>query len=94
MNVIIKPIITEESMKNAGKNKFSFLVTLDATKNQIKNEIKGLFKVNPISISTSILKGKTMRSGSKRTLKSIKNIKRALVELKKGEKIDLFEGEK
>ncbi len=92
--LIIKPIITEKSMKDVSKNKFTFIVTKTASKSALKKEIKDTFNVNPISISTSILKGRTIRSGAKRTLKNLSDVKKAIVELKKGEKIDLFEGEK
>lgn len=91
MNVIISPLITEKSMIDAGNGKFTFRVAKIANKKEIKKEVEKNFKVNVVHISTSILKGKTMRTGVRRTEKSITDTKKAVVTLKKGEKIGLFE---
>lgn len=91
MNTIIAPHITEKSMVDAGNGKFTFRVTKDANKNEIKKEVEKTFSVNVVNISTNILKGKTLRVGTRRTEKNITDVKKAIVTLKKGEKIGLFE---
>lgn len=91
MNVIISPLITEKSMIDAGNGKFTFRVAKEADKKEIKKEVEKNFKVNVVHISTSILKGKSMRTGIRRVEKSISDTKKAVVTLKKGEKIGLFE---
>lgn len=90
-SVILKPLITEKSIKNVSKNKFSFVVSGDSNKNQIKKEIEEKFKVNVVSVSTNILKGRKKRHGTKRIETKESSFKRAIVELKAGQKIDLFD---
>lgn len=91
MSIIISPLITEKSMVDASAGKFTFRVTKSANKNQIKEEIEKRFKVNVVHISTNILKGKKIRVGARRAEKSVSNTKKAIVTVKKGEKIGLFE---
>ncbi|HXS15329.1 MAG TPA: 50S ribosomal protein L23 [Candidatus Saccharimonadales bacterium] len=94
-NTIVSPVITERSMNDAQNSKFTFIVALNADKNEIKRAIEDAFKVHVIGVSTVIIKGKTMRVGKKRTEKTITPVKKAIVALTKGEKIDLFDlGEK
>lgn len=90
-NVIIRPIITEESMKMVPAGKYSFVVAKQADKGAIKNAVKNLFNVNVVSISTSIVKGKKKRVGAKRQEIDQSIWKRAIVQVKKGEKIAMFE---
>lgn len=91
MNVLISPLITEKSMIDAGNGKFTFKVNKSANKTEIKKEIEKNFSVNVTHISTSILKGKSTRVGIRRTEKSLGDTKKAVVTLRKGEKIGLFE---
>jgi large subunit ribosomal protein L23 len=91
MNVIISPLITEKSMNDAAAGKFTFRVAKSADKNQIKKTIEDKFGVHVTHISTSITKGKSTRVGKRRTEKSISDSKKAIVSLKKGEKIGMFE---
>ena len=88
--MLLKPIFSEKSIALTGLNKFSFKVEPDATKTQIKQAIKDLYKVDVISITTARVKSRQTRS-----FKSGKNVtdrgyKRAIVQLKSGQKINLF----
>lgn len=91
MNVLISPLITEKSMIDAGNGKFSFRVHKWANKTEIKKEIEKNFSVHVVHVTTSIQKGGTMRSGIRRTEKDLSASKKAIVTLKKGEKIGMFE---
>lgn len=91
MNIIISPLITEKSMQEASNGKFTFKVAKSSNKPQIKREIEKSFSVNVVGISTSILKGKTARTGTRRTEKKVSDYKKAIVTVKKGQKIGLFE---
>jgi large subunit ribosomal protein L23 len=94
VDVIIKPIFTENSIKDAALGKFTFLVKSDVNKNQIKNAIEELYKVNVISVATNITKGsKTHVTKKGRTVRDFEN-KKARVTLKKGQKIEIFEDKK
>lgn len=91
MNVILSPLITEKSMLDASRGKFTFKVAKGSDKPEIKKEIEKRFNVSVVHISTNILKGKKIRVGAKRAEKSISPSKKAVVTVKKGQKIGLFE---
>lgn len=88
---LIKPIITEGSMKDAGTGKFTFLVHKDATKPEIKRDIEKAYSVNVTGISTvTIRRAKVVMTkfGRKNTKQTIK---KARVRLKEGQMIPAFE---
>jgi large subunit ribosomal protein L23 len=89
--IIIKPLVTEKSMKAVSKGKYAFVVAKDASKSAIKYAIKQQFNVTVSRVATSIVKGKTHRVGVKRQEVDKPEWKKATVTLKKGDKIALFE---
>ena len=93
MKTIIQPIITEKSMAKAQDGKFTFIVGRSAKKEDIKRAAEKMFGVHVVSVSTSLVKGKSIRTGMKRTEVKKQPIKRAVVIVKKGEKISLFEAQ-
>lgn len=90
-DVIIKPIITEKSMNEVAKGKFTFMVLRKADKKMIKKAVEEKFKVKVLSVATSILKGKKVKVGLRRMEKAKSSYKKAVVRLPAGQKIDLFE---
>ncbi|HBF13579.1 MAG TPA: 50S ribosomal protein L23 [Deltaproteobacteria bacterium] len=89
--IIKKPLITEKAVKAQGTGpRYAFVVDLKATKTQIRAAIEQLFNVNVTGINTAIIRGKMKRVG--RSVGQKSNWKKALVNLKEGEKIELFEG--
>jgi large subunit ribosomal protein L23 len=90
-SVITKAIITEKSMKDAALGKFTFLVAHASDKDSIKRAIEDKFSVSVTKIATTVIKGKRKRVGVRRTEKNVAKMKKAIVTLKKGEKIGLFE---
>lgn len=90
-NIIIAPLISEKSINDAGFGKFTFKVSKKADKKQIKKEVEDKFKVNVLSIATSIVKGKKRRFGARRTEVTLSSWKKAIVRLKAGQKIDAFD---
>ena len=91
MSTILSPLISEKSMNDVGKNRFTFRVTIAANKNSIKKEIEKRFKVNVVKISTINTKGRSVRAGIRRVEKIKQPFKKAIVTLKAGQKIGLFE---
>ncbi len=89
--IIVKPLVTEKSMTDVSKGKYSFVVTKDAAKAAIKSAIKAQFSVTVLCVATSIVKGKMHRVGSRRQEALKPEWKKATVTLKKGDKIALFE---
>lgn len=90
-NVIIRPVITEKSMSEVPSGKYTFAVVPQATKVQIKKAINDTFSVHVVSIATSMVKGKTKRVGQRRQEVKESVWKKAIIVLKKGEKIGIFE---
>jgi large subunit ribosomal protein L23 len=89
-SVIIKPIITEKSMADAGNGCFTFLVNPDTNKTMIKKAVEKKFDVHVVSLTTMTIKGRSKRVGARRVEKVLSSEKKAIVTLKKGEKISLF----
>lgn len=89
-HTIIRPVITEQSMAAAQTGKFTFIVDRAANKDAIRAAVEEAFKVKVVGISTITIKGKTKRTGVRRIEVAITPIKKAVVQLASGQKIDLF----
>lgn len=88
--IIIRPLVTEKSTDFRTKeDKYAFRVDLDANKPEIKKAVEELFKVKVMEVHTMIMHGKVKRMG--RFEGKRPNWKKAIVSLKKGEKIEFFE---
>jgi len=89
-DIIIEPVLSEKANQMREDGKYVFKVTQRATKTQIKEAVRNLFKVNPISCTTMIVGGKPKRLRYRKGYTS--SWKKAIVKLPKDEKIPLFEG--
>lgn len=89
--VLIKPLVSEKSMQDAAKNRYTFLVHPDANKAQIAKEVAEAFKVKPISVKTIMMKGKVSQNRKTRSLERAQNQKKAIIELPVGQKLDIFD---
>lgn len=88
-NVIIKPLITEKSTREAQhKNEYAFQVNADANKIVIKQAVEKLYNVKVVDVRTMNRKGKPHRT--KIGEKTGSGFKRAIVKLDENSKIDLF----
>lgn len=90
-DVIIRPVISERSMKDAAAGKFTFAVLQKATKKDVKSAVAKAFAVNVVGVATTRVKGKKKRYGQRRTQTQLPSWKRAVVKLKTGEKIPVFD---
>lgn len=90
-DVIIAPIITEKSMKDAATGRFTFKVAVAANKPFIKQAIEKKFKVKVLKTFTNLVKGRTARRGIKREEFVKSPWKKATVQLAKDQKIALFD---
>ncbi len=90
-NVLIRPIITEKAMKASEKGKYSFIVANDASKTEIKIALKSIYKVNAVDVQTTLVKGRTVRAGLRRIEIAKPVVKKAVVKLKKDQKITAFD---
>ena len=90
--VLLKPVITEKSLAQAAQGRYTFFVHPQASKGQIKQAVQQFFKVDVVKVRTINLQGKRRRVGRYRTLtKKLPDRKKAIVQLKPGQKIPLFE---
>jgi large subunit ribosomal protein L23 len=90
-HVIIKPIISEKSLKDAVLGKYTFLVNEKANKTDIKKAIEEVFEVKITKIATNITKGSTTKNTKVgRKVKVFAN-KKACVTLTKGQSIAIFD---
>lgn len=89
--VLKRPIVTEKTtqMKTI-KNMVVFEVDREATKPLVKEAVERAFKVKVEDVRTMIVRGKFKKMGRFEGKRS--NWKKAIVTLKEGEKIELFEG--
>lgn len=62
-DVIIKPIITEDSMARLADKKYTFEVAKTASKVEIKKAVEEIFKVEVAKVNTISMKGKDKRVG-------------------------------
>ena len=89
-DVIISPVITEKATLASESNQVMFKVARNATKPQIKEAIEKLFDVKVKSVNTLIRKGKTrMFRGTRGELS---DVKKAIVTLEEGHRIDVTTG--
>ena len=90
-DVVKRPLITEKSERGRETDQqYAFEVHRDATKIQVKNAVEKLFAVDVTAVRTSISRGKNKRVG--RSMGRRPNWKKAIVTLREGETISLFEG--
>lgn len=86
-DIIIAPVVTEKSAKNAEANVYTFKVVKGATKTQIKWAIEKAFGVEVKSVNTLVTKPKDKRVG--RYTGQTKTYKKAIVTLKDGQQIEI-----
>ena len=89
-DIIVRPVITEKAMKSAENNQVTFMVSLDATKPQIKKAIESVFGVEVKSVNTLRQAGKTKFFRGKAGVRS--DVKKAIITLAKGQTIDVTAG--
>jgi large subunit ribosomal protein L23 len=88
--VLIEPVLSEKANNLREEGKYVFRVDPSATKIQIKEAVRRLFNVHPISCSVMVVSGKPKRQRNRSGYTS--NWKKAIIRLPKDEKISLFEG--
>lgn len=90
-DIILRPIITEESMLNTSMRKYTFKVAKDANKIEIKKALEQLFGVKVEKVNTLNVRGKLRRQG--RFQGYTASWKKAVVTLTEDSKsIDFFDG--
>ena len=90
-DIILKPIISEDSMEKMEDKKYVFKVDKNVNKIEIRNAIEKIFDVKVKSVNTMNVKGKVKRMGAHSGKRS--DWKKAIVALTEDSKeIEFFEG--
>ena len=89
--IVKKPLVTEKGtvMLSEG-NRVTFKVHLDANKIEIREAVQKIFSVTVLQVNTQVVRGKRKRFG--KAMGQTKSWKKARVQLKEGDKIEIFEG--
>ena len=88
--VLRRPLITEKHTVLQAQGKYAFQVAEEASKPQIKQAVEKAFKVEVTAVNVMIVPGKMRRMGRRQL--PAHPWKKAIVTLKPGDKIELFEG--
>ena len=91
-DIIIRPVITEQSMEAIADKKYVFQVAINANKTEIKAAIEEIFGVKVAKVNTIRMQGKVKRTGAYPAGKRAA-YKKAIITLTADSKtIELFEG--
>lgn len=90
--MILTPKISEKAVYLAERSTYVFEVPMDANKIEIAKAVEAAFKVNVTDVNIVVSKGKSKRF--RRLLGRERNVKKAMVKIKAGQSIALFEGAK
>jgi large subunit ribosomal protein L23 len=89
-DVLLAPVISEKSYGLLDQNKYTFIVSPDANKTEIKIAVEKVFNVKVQSVNTMNRQGKRKRT--KQGFGKRKDTKRAVVSLAAGDRIEIFGG--
>ena len=94
MNILFKPIITEKASKISERlNQYTFLVNKRSNKIQIKKAVEDIYDVKVDSVSTINYGSERKKRYTKNGIQNGKSnsIKKAIVKLAEGDKIDFYD---
>ncbi len=95
--IILRPVISEKTIDESGRGKYTFAVHADANKIQIKAAVEELYKgekIEVVSVNVLTTKAKEKRRGTRRgrIVGYTTPWRKAIVTLAPGQKIEFFEG--
>jgi large subunit ribosomal protein L23 len=88
--ILIRPVVSEKSYNQITENRYTFRVHPDAHKTQVRQAVEELFEVKVVAVNIVKMPPKPKRRGAIKGTKP--GWKKAIVELKAGDKIEIFEG--
>ncbi len=96
-DILIRPVVSEKSMKLFGQDKYTFIVNPTANKVEIKRAVEETFKVTVVGVNTIIKKGRVKRGGPGGIGRQTRagrtaDVKKAVITLKPGDKIEAYQG--
>ena len=91
MSILIRPVVSEKTYALMDKGTYVFVVDPRSTKVDVRNAVERTFNVKVTNVNTLNRKGKTTRNRRTGVVGSRPATKRAIVTLKQGDTINLFE---
>jgi large subunit ribosomal protein L23 len=88
--VLLAPVVSEKSYSMIDERKYAFRVHPDAHKTQIRQAVEELFHVKVQNVNVLKVQSKPKRRGLVRGVRP--GWKKAIVQLREGESIEIFEG--
>lgn len=90
-DIIISPVVSEKSYALIEENAYTFQVHPSATKPEIHDAIEAIFGVTVAKVNTLNRAGKARRNRKTNKMGKRPDTKRAIVTLRAGDRIELFE---
>lgn len=87
--IIIRPVLTEKSVRNSTANKYTFVVNNKATKVDVKSALKALYGVSATKVNMLETRPKYRFGRNRALIQKRGEEKRAIVTLRQGETLDL-----
>ena len=91
MSVLIRPVVSEKTYGLMENHTYVFIVDPKATKIDVRHAVEQAFNVTVVNVNTLNRKGKTTRNRRTGVVGQRPGSKRAIVTLKQGDSINLFE---
>ena len=88
-DILVRPLITEKSMKLVEEGKYTFEVKQGSNKVEVKKAVEELFKVDVTAVNMVNTLRKKRRVGKYEGLRPA--VQKAIVTLAEGQKLDVFE---
>ena len=88
--VLIAPVVSEKSYGQIAQNRYTFKIHQDAHKTQVRQAVEELFDVKVVAVNIVQMPAKPKRRGVHSGTRP--GWKKAIVELKPGDTIEIFEG--
>ena len=88
--VLVKPLVTEKAANLGELNKYAFVVSNSSNKVEVSKAIFEVYGVKPTDVNVIKVKGKRVVRGKVKGKK--KDFKKAIITLKKGDSISIYEG--
>lgn len=94
LNILTKPIITEKTSRSQENGIYTFVVVQDATKIDIKNAFEALYGEKVEKVQILYVKPKVKMVGSGKPFTKRAEVKKAVIKVTKGKKVDILKFEK
>ena len=89
--ILVRPVITEDALKRTEKQQYTFRVSVDSNKREIKWAVETAYGVKVLAVNTILTKGKNRYSRQRGTKVGKRpDVKKAIVTLAEGQQIQLM----